>query len=866
MSSETTFRSMVGLEIHVQLKTESKIFCSCPTTYGEEPNTNVCPVCLGYPGTLPALNHEAVRLAYLVARALNCDLAERTVFARKNYFYPDLPKNYQISQFDAPIGTEGYIDIEVHKQRRRVRIHEVHLEEDAGKMIHAGDASLLDFNRTGTPLLEIVTEPDLEIGAEAEVLLLELRRLVRYLGASDGNMEEGSLRCDANVSIAPRGAAPGTKVEIKNMNSSRFVRKALTHEIERQEDVLTNGGTIVQETRLWNENRDITEAMRGKETSSDYRYFPEPDLPVFVSTPEFLESVEAGLVELPQHREQRLVAEHALTAPQAHLICEERATADFFEETVAAGAGPADVGAWIAGDIRKELNRRGVTLTESALTPARLAQIIRAVDEHRIPGRIAKRALAATFEEDKDPDVIVAERGWELISDRATIAGFVEQVLADNENAVEQVRSGDSRPFGFLVGQVMKVSGGRAEPQAVNELIRSMLSVQVIDLISFGGAISSVRGPDGLVAGGGFLDHPEVRQILDGDGTTGVDTRVRTHEVGRFLSEEVGPEDWARLIHAVRSCIDGAGGGSSAGGGSHDGAGASEAGSGPDAGGKSTDSDAAATGGATSGIVITHGTDTLAYTASLLYWLFGSSDVPIVLTASASPWEIKTDGAPNPTVEAVGSQPPREVLASEEPAAQLRYALTVAQGKVGGVHVAFRGTDLSPVNLKFERLGSPEFRTWNADALAARTPPPADLSDLGQEELRRALEAAARQVALVRVYPGMRSDTLIAMMNTGVHYFVLELYDTGTASVRETPYSLRRALEFGRDHGGHFFCTSQQEGIVDFSEYVTGHELWKEGAIPMGAMTSETAYAKLLALVLQGVDGADLVERMEESV
>ncbi|MFW5786039.1 MAG: Asp-tRNA(Asn)/Glu-tRNA(Gln) amidotransferase subunit GatB [bacterium] len=839
MSSETTFRSMVGLEIHVQLKTESKIFCSCPTTYGEAPNTNVCPVCLGYPGTLPVLNHEAVRLAYLVARSLNCTLAERAVFARKNYFYPDLPKNYQISQFDAPIGTNGYIDIEVHKQRRRVRIHEVHLEEDAGKMIHAGDVSLLDFNRTGTPLLEIVTEPDLEIGAEAEVLLLELRRLVRYLGASDGNMEEGSLRCDANVSIAPRGAAPGTKVEIKNMNSSRFVRKALTYEIERQEEVLANGGTIVQETRLWNENRDITEAMRGKETSSDYRYFPEPDLPVFRSTPEFLDSVERGLVERPQDREDRLVAEHGLTATQAHLICEERATADFFEETVSRGAGAAEVAVWIAGDVRKELNRRGVALSESALTPARLAQIIRAAEEHRIPGRIAKRVLAATFEEDQDPDAIIAQRGWALISDRATIAGFVDEVLAANEKAVAQVRSGDSRPFGFLVGQVMKASGGRAEPQAVNELLRSMLSVRVIDLISFGGAISGVRGPDGLVAGGGFLDHPEVRQILGGDAGAAVTTRVRTREVGRFLSEEVGPEDWARLIHHVRSCVEGAG--------------ADGAGTGGQAGG-------------TSGIVITHGTDTLAYTASLLYWLFGSSDVPIVLTASASPWEIKTDGAPNTAVEAVRSQRTREVLASEEPASQLRYALTVAQGAVGGVHVAFRGADLSPVNLKFERLGNPEFRTWNADALTGRTPPPADLSELGEEELRRALEAAARQVALVRVYPGMRSDTLIAMMNTGVHYFVLELYDTGTASVRETPYSLRRALEFGRDHGGYFFCTSQQEGIVDFSEYVTGHELWKEGAIPMGAVTSETAYTRLLALALQGLDGADLVERMEESV
>ena len=819
VGDQTTYRSMVGLEIHVQLKTQSKIFCSCPTSYGEEPNTNVCPVCLGHPGTLPVLNQEAIRLAYLVARALNCDLAARTEFARKNYFYPDLPKNYQISQFDTPIGRNGFIDIEVHKQRRRVRIHEVHLEEDAGKMIHAGDASLLDFNRTGTPLLEIVTEPDLEIGAEAEVLLLELRRLVRYLGASDGNMEEGSLRCDANASVAPRGGAPGTKVEIKNMNSSRFVRKALTYEIERQEDVLTHGGSVVQETRLWNENRDISEAMRGKESASDYRYFPEPDLPVFVATDSFLQELEEDLVELPQYRERRFVEDYGLTATQAHLLCEERPTADFFEETVECGAQPTEVAGWLSGDVRKELNRRGVSLTESGLSPARLAGIITAVADHRIHGSIAKKVLAAVFDEDRDPAEIIAERGWELIADRSIIAGFVEQVLGEQPKAVEQVRGGDSRPLGFLVGQVMKLSGGQAEPQAVNELLRDKLSVRLLDVISFGGAISSVRDSDGFVSGSGFLDHPAAQRILESRD----DVRVRTRDLGRMLSEEVGPEDWARLIHTVHRSL---------------------------------------TAGEAGGIVITHGTDTLAYTASLIYWLFGSSEVPIVLTASGTPWE---SSAQEPDVES-------------EPAAELRHALTLAQGAVGGVHVSYRGGDLFPANLKFERLGSRrdraatptdgevEFRNWNPNHVYGPAPANVELGEFTEESLRVTLERAARRIALVRVYPGMRSDMLIAMMNTGVHYFVLELYDTGTASVGETPYSLRRALEHGRDYGAHFFCTSQQEGIVDFSEYITGHELWKEGAIPMGAMTSETAYTKLLALSLQGYESGDLLERMEEGL
>ncbi|MCX7032344.1 MAG: Asp-tRNA(Asn)/Glu-tRNA(Gln) amidotransferase subunit GatB, partial [Spirochaetes bacterium] len=285
------YASFVGLEVHVHLATKTKCFCGCRAAFGDEPNTNVCPVCLGYPGALPALNTEAVRLAYLVARALGCTLAGRTLFERKNYFYADMPKNYQISQFRSPIGVDGQVEIELRKRRRHVRIREVHLEEDAGKMIHAGDATLLDYNRAGTSLLEIVTQPDLEVGEEAEVFLQQLRRLVRWLGVSDGNMEEGSLRCDANVSINLPGQGLGSKVEVKNLNSFKFVRRALDHEIERQTEILDRGGTVRQETRLWNENRDVTESMRTKESAHDYRYFPEPDLPPFTADAAFLASV-----------------------------------------------------------------------------------------------------------------------------------------------------------------------------------------------------------------------------------------------------------------------------------------------------------------------------------------------------------------------------------------------------------------------------------------------------------------------------------------------------------------------------------------------------------------------------------------------
>jgi aspartyl-tRNA(Asn)/glutamyl-tRNA(Gln) amidotransferase subunit B len=471
-----TYQSFIGLEIHVQLQTRSKIFCSCRAGFGDEPNTNVCPVCLGYPGTLPTLNIEAMRSAYTVARALSCTLAPETFFERKNYFYPDLPKNYQISQFQEPLGTDGHIDLELSSGVKRVGIKEVHLEEDAGKMIHVGEMSLLDYNRTGTPLLEIVTHPDLVVGEEAEALILELRRIVRYLGVSDGNMEEGSLRCDANVSVNTPGAGLGSKVEIKNMNSSRFVRKALDFEITRQGKVLQDGGAIPQETRLWNENRDLTVTMRVKESSNDYRYFPEPDLPPFRADEVFLASVEEKLVELPAARRQRFAAEYSLDPVQVAFLCEERATADYFEEVVGAGGDPRDVALWLAGDVQKQINRRGVELVGGPLTAQRLAALLGLLSAERIHGKIAKQTLEAIFEEDKDPELIISEKGWEKISDQGTIDALVDDVIAAHPEAVGQILEGDRKPLGFLIGQIMKASSGRAEPKAVQAALDKRLS------------------------------------------------------------------------------------------------------------------------------------------------------------------------------------------------------------------------------------------------------------------------------------------------------------------------------------------------------------------------------------------------------
>ncbi len=794
------FQSYIGLEIHIQLSTESKVFCSCRAAFGGEPNSNVCPVCLGYPGVLPALNEEAMRLSYLVARALDCSPNETTLFERKNYFYPDMPKNYQISQFASPLAKEGFLDIAYRKHKKRVRIREVHLEEDAGKMIHAGDLSLLDYNRAGTPLLEIVTEPDLEVGEEAELFLQHFRRLVRYLGVCDGNMEEGSLRCDANVSVSPRGQGLGSKVEIKNLNSFKFVRKALNFEIERQEKILEQGGVVTQETRLWNENRDLTEGMRSKESALDYRYFPEPDLPPFRPDKAFLEDVNALMVELPQARYQRFLAAYPLSESQADFLCAEKQSADFFEECVKLGAAPKTVVLWLASDVRKLLNRRSESLAQSPLTPAWLAELLGLLDGDKIHGRIAKQVLEAVFVEKRSPGELVRAHNWEQITDRDELAPLIAAVMEQEAAAVAQIRLGDAKPLGFLIGEIMKLSGGRAEPGLVRQLLAEELALTFIQVLSMGGAIGGSRTDGGAIVPGDL--KPLIRKLSSQVGKR-LPTNIRFQEleISRILSEEIAPEDWAALICALDGYLK--------------------------------DENA-------SGIVIAHGTDTLAYTASLLFWLFPEPTLPVVLTASLDP---------------------------EDSEADLERAIAAATKQAPGIYVALEDTLYSPLNIKFTKVGRGGFVNWN---LGTPVYTGANLSRLytelpAQEELTRRLQSALSQVCVLKIYPGMKADYLIALMNAGIRYFVLELYDTGTANLRETPYSLKNAFLAGKERNAHFFCTSQQEGIVDFSGYITSHELWREKAVPMGSLTTESVFTRLLAVLLFGEDEEEVLKLMEEA-
>lgn len=487
---KTKYEAIIGLETHCQLNTNSKIFCDCSTEFDSPPNTNVCPVCLGYPGVLPVLNEEVLASAVKLGLALNAKIAPYSKFDRKQYFYPDLPKNFQISQFDLPIVEHGSLEIELvdkkNKEitRKTIGITRLHMEEDAGKLVHAGSDrlagsthSLVDFNRTGVPLLEIVSEPDIRTGQEAAEYAQELRRMVRYLGISDGNMQEGSMRCDVNISVRPVGQKEfGTKVEIKNMNSFSAIQKAIEYEIERQIEAVENGDPIYQETRLWDESNQATISMRKKEGSSDYRYFPEPDLPPLEVSKERLNSWKEELPELPAEKRQRYEEAFGLSAYDARVLSDDREVAEYYESAVNTGADAKLVANWVTQDIAAYLNNNKLSITEIALKPDSLGELVQLIEKKTISGKIAKEILPELLEKGGSPKKIVESKGMTQISDPAEIAKVITALMEANPSEVEKYRGGKKKLKGFFVGQVMKQTGGCADPKLTNQLVEKLLN------------------------------------------------------------------------------------------------------------------------------------------------------------------------------------------------------------------------------------------------------------------------------------------------------------------------------------------------------------------------------------------------------
>ncbi|UZJ78670.1 Asp-tRNA(Asn)/Glu-tRNA(Gln) amidotransferase subunit GatB [Fictibacillus sp. KU28468] len=471
------FETVIGLEVHVELKTNSKIFCGCSTDFGAPSNSHTCPVCLGHPGVLPVLNKQAVDFSMRAAMALNCQINREQHFDRKNYFYPDNPKAYQISQLDKPIGEHGWIEIEVNGEKKKIGITRLHLEEDAGKLTHAADgSSLVDLNRQGTPLMEIVSEPDIRTPEEAYAYLEKLKAIIQYTGVSDCKMEEGSLRCDANISIRPVGQKEfGTKTELKNLNSFAFVQKGLEYEEKRQEEEILGGGEILQETRRFDEKSNKTILMRVKEGSDDYRYFPDPDLVSLSVSEEWIERVRAEIPELPDARKARYVSEFGLPAYDAGVLTASIKMADFFEEGMREKADPKLLSNWLMGEVSAFLNTESKEIGETPLTPGNLAKMIKLIEDGTISSKIAKKVFKEMIENGGDPQTIVKEKGLVQISDEGAIREFVVAVLDRNPQSIEDFKNGKDKAIGFLVGQVMKETKGKANPPLVNKLIAEEL-------------------------------------------------------------------------------------------------------------------------------------------------------------------------------------------------------------------------------------------------------------------------------------------------------------------------------------------------------------------------------------------------------
>ena len=470
---------VIGLEIHAQLLTDAKIFCGCSTKFGAAPNTHTCPVCLGMPGVLPVLNRKVVEFMMKMALATHCVINRECNFARKNYFYPDLPKGYQISQYAHPPAEHGWVEVELDGGKKRIGITRIHMEEDAGKLMHDehNPASYIDLNRTGVPLIEIVSEPDIRSAEEAAAYLRRLHEILVYLEICDGNMEEGSFRCDANISLRPRGTEPfGIRAELKNMNSFRNVQRALEYEIKRQQYVLEGGGAVVQETRLWDDTAGVTHSMRGKEEAHDYRYFPDPDLVPVVIDDAWIAEIRKGQPELPLEKRERFMREYQIPPYDAGVLTASRGLAGYYEEVVRLSGEPKIAANWVMGDILRFLNEEKRGIRECPIAPASLAGMIRLIQEGTISGKMAKEVSEAMYRSGKTPQAIIEEKGLVQITDEGALTKTVAGILEKNPEQVAQYRAGKEKVFGFFVGQVMKATGGKANPQLINDLLKKMLA------------------------------------------------------------------------------------------------------------------------------------------------------------------------------------------------------------------------------------------------------------------------------------------------------------------------------------------------------------------------------------------------------
>lgn len=779
------YQSHVFLEVRILVANGEKAFCSCYV--GSKAGT--CSVCRRDAGSFPKANATAIRRAYTLSHALDCTLAETAEYQRPKGS-PSLPEQYSLSGASVKIATDGYMDIEFHRRKKRIYIEEIRIEEDAGRLTHNNGETRMDYSHAGAPNIRIRTGANFELGEEAEIFLTELRRRIQYTGILKGTPPESVIRCNAYVALARYPETPAYSVKLRNLNSFNFVRKAINAELYRQEEILTSGQTIVSESRLWNERQDRTEFFQSREPASGLQIYPMDGAPAFKCPQSLLAELRASATEHPSERQARLVETWGITRARAGFICDEKARADFFENTIACGADAMETAHWLMSDITGALRKAGMTIQESPLSPKRFAAILSLYHNKTINSKIAKQLIQAVIETDKDPEECMKENSWTLISDPEELGQLVKKAVQDNPAETERIRQGDMAPLEFLTGIIMKKTRGMADPATVKELLKAELKVSLVYILSMGGSISG-RMADGEVSAG----DDKILKTMVSPELADIHITFESITAERLLSEEIQPADWAALIHAIAQKV---------------------------------------ASGTANGIVITHGTDTLSYTAPLIYWLFADTPVPIVFTASNTP-----------PAQLGPDDPPDEARLN------LNRAIRLANEKEKGIYVVFGEKILSPINLKFLRPTLYGFTNWNTgEPLFAGAGLLSGYGDTDRYVMAQVLSEAADRMHLCRIYPGIRADRLLALLDHGVDRFILELYEKGTGNMKESPYSLKSLLIQGRKKGCKFYCTSQQEGIVDFTGYSTSRRMWREGAIPMGSLTTETVAALYFAASL----------------
>ena len=745
-----------------------------------------------------SIEPSVLQSVYTLAKALGCRISVISDIEKINTPLPEIQNGKPINGYSIKIAEKGAMNLMFHSHRKTIKIEEVRIEEDLGRLTHANGKTRMDYSFAGNPSIRIKTAPSFELGEEVHIFLEELRRLTQYLNIENTKQKDSYIRCNAYVALSKYPQNPDYYVKLRNLNSFNFARKAVNHELTRQENMISAGEKIRSESRLWNEAKSCTEFY--KERNPTRNRFGHLTPPQTINLESAEEKLSAEIkIELPEARRQRFKQQYGVSRLRSEFLCDTKEKADFFEAVAALGANPVNTAHWMASELARLLNKENITLSKSKITPAHFAWIIKKLDANEIHSFTAKKLLRSTFENGHSPDKLMRTLNITELANEKDLLPYVQKALKENPEQCRILQNGQMQPLEFLTGLVMKETEGRAVPQVVKSLIKEQLNISVIYMITTGGAISAVRNKDGTISAG---DSSVLKNIAE---QIAPDTPLQVISAGQYLSEELEPSDWAALITEINTRIN---------------------------------------AGTASGIVITHGTYTLSYTAALLYWLFSDSEVPIAITASST-----------------------LPLESTEAEVNLRLALETASKEKSGVFVVYGGKVLSPLNLHFERPGI--FSNWNLTSQKFRESGPVatqfnGISDLDRDVVSRLLAEASRKMFMCRLYPGFRSDLYNNMLKySSVHSIFIEMYGIGSGNMNDSDYSLKPMLLTGNRRGMKFYCTSQQKINLDFSQYITAHGVWREGAVPMGYLTTESAIALYFACSLCADSDAELDEMME---